>query len=159
MFLILAVRTTVVSFSLLHIQSSSSSRLPPHLASSPPPRPAPSPSRSCSFGDVAATALHSQFSIASALSLCRRAALLRYLVAAVPSLGVSSAALTAAAEPFACSFKCKILLLMKEKNNLKSTVSPPEYKAFNCYPCNSCPCRRCRGMFMRPANAPRRICV
>ena len=57
--------------------------------------------------------------------------------------------------------RARHFLNKKEQTNLganfNSTVSPPENQAFNYYPCNSCRCsalRRCRGMFLRPANVP-----
>ena len=81
-----------MSFSLLHIQSNQQrAALPPHhqprlLAAASPAAPAaaapPAPSPSRSFGDVAATALHSQFSVPEP-SLSRRCG-------TAPSLRVST---------------------------------------------------------------------
>ena len=110
-----------LSFSLLHIQSNHQRCLPPHVASSPPLPPQlqlPLPPRPDGPPAAALATLPPRHFILSSVCLS-----LRYLVAAERHPH-SESALTAAADPFACSFKCQVTT---------SSLERAKESQFNCF--------------------------
>ena len=108
-----------------------------------PPPPRRSPSRS--FGDVAATALHSQFSVPEP-SLSRRCG-------TAPSLRVST---YGGGRPIRLLIQMSSYYFFSSKNKRISIqlflLQSINRSIIILVPCNSCPCsalRRCRGTFLR----------